>query len=77
MLVFTMEEFLTTKELSTRIKMASGTIRNLVWKNEFQENIHYVKPTKRKLLFVWSAIEAWLYGKPADNSGQSRSLINI
>lgn len=40
-----MEEYLTTKELSIRIKMAPGTIRNLVWKKSFLEGIHYVKPT--------------------------------
>jgi hypothetical protein len=58
-----MEEFLTTTELSEKIKMSPGTIRNLVWKNEFKEQIHYVKPTTRKLLFLWSAIEAWLFSR--------------
>ena len=72
-----MEKYLTTAELSARIKMAPGTIRNLVWKNEFRENRHYVKPTKGKLLFVWSEIEAWLYGKPAENSRHGKNLINI
>ena len=55
------EQYLTTKELSKRIKMAQGTIRNLVWKNELKENVHYVKPTPRKILFVWSEIESWLH----------------
>jgi len=72
-----MEEYLTITELSSRIKMSPGTIRNLVWKNELIENVHYVKPTSRKLLFVWSATEKWLYGKPAANSVQGNSLINI
>ena len=72
-----MEEYLTTEELGTRIKMAPGTLRNLVSRKELQANIHYVKPTKRKLLFVWSAIEAWLHGKPAAKSVQGNSLINI
>ena len=72
-----MEEYLTITELSSRIKMSPGTIRNLVWKNELIENVHYVKPTPRKLLFVWSAIEKWLYGKPVANSVQGNSLINI
>jgi hypothetical protein len=58
-----MHEFLTTDELSARIKMAPGTIRNLVWKNEFKKNIHYLKPTPRKLIFLWSAVEAWLFGR--------------
>ena len=72
-----MDEYLITIELSRRIKMTPGTIRNLVWKGELIENVHYIKPTPRKLLFVWSAIETWLYGKPAANSAQGNSLINI
>jgi len=71
-----MEEYLTTKELSSRIKMAPGSIRNLVWNKTFQEGVHYVKPTGRKLLFVWSKCQAWLHGssQPIFNE---QSLINI
>jgi hypothetical protein len=72
-----MKEYLTTNELSQQIKMAPGTIRNLVYKGIFVNGVHYIKPTPRKLLFIGSAIEAWLYGKSADNSGQGNSLINI
>jgi len=76
-----MEEYLTTAELSERIKMAPGTIRNLVWKNEFRENIHYLKPTQRKLLFVWSQVQGWLYRNSSQDysksSEQVTSLINI
>ena len=78
-----MEEYLTTAELSDRIKMAPGTIRNLVWKGELLENVHYVKPTKRKLLFVWSKVELWLYGqrkggfRTTQAPGKHGSLINI
>ena len=78
-----MEEYLTTNELSRRIKMAPGTIRNLVWQNRLLENIHYVKPTPRKLLFLWSRVEHWLLssvdpevtGHKAEAAEQS--LINI
>ena len=59
-----MEEYLTVKELSSRIKIAEGTVRNLVWKKVFKPNVHYVKPS-RKLLFIWSAVEAWLRQEPA------------
>jgi hypothetical protein len=38
-----MEQYLTTDELSERIKMPPGSIRNLVWKNELKLNVHYVK----------------------------------
>lgn len=71
-----MEEYLTTQELSDRIKMAPGSIRNLVWKNTFTEGVHFVKPTKRKLLFVWSACENWLYGQTQKTTSEN-GLINI
>lgn len=54
-----MDKYLTTEELSSLIKMTPGTIRNLVWKNVFKENVHYVKPTPRKLLFKRRAVESW------------------
>ena len=75
-----MEHYLTTQELSERIKMTPGTIRNLVWRGDLIANVHFVKPTPRKLLFVWSAIENWLYGKtPRIERKQAGSdcLINI
>ena len=55
-----MEEYLTTEELSHRIKMKPGTIRNLVWKEQLKVNTHYLKPTPRKLLFIWSGVQQWL-----------------
>lgn len=76
-----MEEYLTTYELSKRIKMAPGTIRNLVWKDILKKDIHYLKPTPRKLLFVWSEVQAWLHGNSVSTSiesvDQHNSLINI
>lgn len=79
-----MQEYLTTEELSKLIKMSPGTIRNKVSQGAFKLNVHYVKPSTRKLLFVRSAINDWLYGKtPMDHAqnGQKNSakdgLINI
>ena len=69
-----MEEYLTTNELSRRIKMAPGTIRNLVWKKVFVKNVHYVKPTPKKLLFVWNEVEQWLYGMYGRRSAESMHL---
>lgn len=78
------EEYINVKELSQRIKMAQGTIRNMVCRGDFKLNIHYVKPTPRKVLFIWSAIEAWLYrttNSPTQNQStdqnQKVGLINI
>lgn len=61
-----MEQYLTTNELSARIKMTPGTIRNLVWKKELIEGIHYLRPTPRKLLFKWTVMECWLHGSTVD-----------
>lgn len=54
-------EYLTTDELSSRIKMAPGTIRNRVCDKTFIKGVHFIKPTKGKLLFIWSACEEWLH----------------
>jgi hypothetical protein len=76
-----MEQYLTTDELSDRIKMAPGTIRNYVWQKKFKKNVHYVKPTQGKLLFKWSNVEAWLHNRSSpvskDNNlkGKNKSLI--
>ncbi len=74
-----MEQYLTVKELAERIKMAPGTVRNLVWRKEFQENVHYLKPTSRKVLFIWSAVEAWLHGGHTGRpvAGSDKCLINM
>jgi hypothetical protein len=72
-----MEEYLTTQELSERIKMAPGSIRNLVWKNILVEGVHFVKPTGRKLLFVWSKCQAWLHGESKTSEAAETSRINI
>jgi hypothetical protein len=78
-----MEEYLTTEQLGKRINMSPGTIRNFVWMGVFQLKVHYVKP-RRRLLFIWSAIQEWLHGgsipspegsrNPEDNE---KSLIQI
>ncbi len=61
--------------------MAPGTIRNLVWQNRLEKDLHYVKPTSRKLLFVWSEMDIWLYGdkqlKKSRRISANKSLIHI
>jgi len=61
-----MEEYLTVKELSERIKLAKQTIYNMIHKNEFVLNTHYYKPKAKIILFKWSAIEKWLEGESPD-----------
>jgi hypothetical protein len=54
------DEYLTTKELSARIKMTPGSIRGLVWRGELKQGTHYHKAGRRKLLFRWESILTWL-----------------
>ena len=61
-----MEEYLTVKELSERIKLARQTIYNMIHKNEFVRHKHYYKPKAKIILFKWSAIEKWLEGDSPD-----------
>ena len=56
-----MIEYLTIDELSRRIKYEPGSIRNLICSGKLVKNIHYVKPAHNKILFIWTAVEAWMY----------------
>ena len=55
-----MEEFLTVTELSSKIKIARQTLYNLIYKKEFILGKHYLKPTPKKILFIWGEIEKWM-----------------
>ena len=82
-----MEEYLTVSELAARIKYSTQTIYNFIYTKKFVLGIHYFKPTKKKILFVWSAVEKWLSSTDTDdnqenivgtlNNKKSGNLINI
>lgn len=64
------QTYLTTEELSERIKYNPRTIRTRLKDSVLIENIHYIRPFGgRKILYVWERIEEDM-GKPA------MSLIN-
>jgi len=55
--------FLTTEELSTKIKYDPRYIREFLKDTIFMENIHYIRPFgRRKILFIWEPIEAEMLG---------------
>jgi hypothetical protein len=54
------ETYLTTDELCERIKYKPGSINNLVSNGKLIEGIHFLKPTPKKRLFIWSRMEVWL-----------------
>ena len=50
--------YLTTEELSERIKYDSRTIREQMKDSVLLEGVHYIRPFGgRKILFVWERIE--------------------
>ena len=50
--------YLTTEELSARIKYDPRTIRDCLKDSVLLEGIHYIRPFGgRKLLFIWEKIE--------------------
>jgi hypothetical protein len=50
--------YLTTEELSERIKYDARYIREHMKDKVFKKGIHYVKPFNgRKILFIWNEIE--------------------
>lgn len=50
--------YLTTDELSSRIKYDSRTIRDRLKDSVLLEGVHYIRPFGgRKILFIWEKIE--------------------
>lgn len=51
--------YLTTEELSERIKYDPRTIRQQLKDSVLLEGKHYIKPFgRRKILYLWEAVEA-------------------
>ncbi|MBD3612328.1 MAG: hypothetical protein HUJ13_07970 [Hydrogenovibrio crunogenus] len=54
--------YLTTEELSERIKYNARTIRNDLKDSVLLEGRHYIRPFgQRKILFIWENIEEDMY----------------
>ena len=71
-----MEEYLTIKELSRRIKYERQTIYNLIHRKVFIQGKHFLKPTPKKILFKWSEVQAWIgeEGVEADGGGPTAKV---
>lgn len=63
------QTFLTTKELSERIKYDQRTIRERLKDSVLFEGRHYIRPFGgRKILYVWETIEQDMRKFSADNN---------
>lgn len=57
--------YLTTAELSERIKYDARTIRNQLKDSVLLEGIHYIRPFGgRKILYLWEKIEQDMFKAP-------------
>ena len=56
------EQYLTVKELSAKIKYSHQAIYNMIHNGVFVRGEHYIKPSRKKVLFLWSAICRWMEG---------------
>lgn len=55
--------YLTTDELSSKIKYDSRTIRERLKDSVLFEGVHYIRPFGgRKILYIWEQIEADMVG---------------
>ena len=63
------QTYLTTEELSSRIKYDTRTIRNCLKDIVLFEGVHYIRPFGgRKILFIWEQVEAsMLHGVSAND----------
>ena len=55
-----MDEYLTVKELSDKIKFSKQSLYNFIHRGTFVLGKHYLKPTPKKVLFKWSEIKIWM-----------------
>lgn len=68
--------YLTTEELSSRIKYDTRTIRERLKDSVLLEGVHYIRPFGgRKILFLWEKIEADM-GLPSANDGTAIPMAN-
>jgi len=50
------------EELCERIKFSRQTVYNWIYQGKFRLGVHYLKPSRKKILFKWSEIKSWLEG---------------
>ena len=59
------QTYLTTRELSNRIKYEPRTIRDCLKDSVLLEGVHYIRPFGgRKILYIWEQIEQDMQAEP-------------
>jgi hypothetical protein len=60
------EEYLSVRDLCTRIAYKEQTIRDLMNIGEFKAGVHFYK-RRGRVMFVWSAMERWIKAHGTEN----------
>ena len=61
--------YLTTEELSARIKYDCRTIRQRLKDSVLIEGRHYIKPFgRRKILYIWETVEQEMFAKQSPDN---------
>jgi hypothetical protein len=69
------QEYLTTEELSARIKYDARTIRERLKDSVLLEGVHYFRPFGgRKILYVWEAVERDMASKSESRTQMSTAI---
>lgn len=67
-----MSTYLTTEELSMKIKYDVRYIREQMKDKVFKRDVHYIQPFGgRKILFIWESIEKMLCGGRSEENPMS------
>jgi hypothetical protein len=70
------DEYLSIRSLARRIPYDEQTIRNFISQGVFRRDVHYVKlQGKGRPVFKWSAVRAWLEGRPCPAPPTTRHLL--
>jgi len=71
-----MDVYLTTEELSSRIKYEPRYIREQMKDRIFKKGIHYIQPFGgRKILFVWNRIETMMTDFTTDTNPMDKIIL--
>jgi predicted DNA-binding transcriptional regulator AlpA len=68
------EEYLTVAELSARIKYSVQSIYNMIYNGTFVKGQHYLKPSGKKVLFIWRAVQAWIERDNPENTPKTTRI---
>ncbi|MGA2109259.1 MAG: hypothetical protein ABSH25_16630 [Syntrophorhabdales bacterium] len=66
------EEYVTVADLSKRIHYSPKSIYNMISAGKFVRGVHYLKPTPKKVLFIWPVLKAWL-ARNEEEAGNSKA----